>query len=1418
MTSAVRPGGSVFEEVVDAVRQRRSVRVSMLACPASGVLSERCMQAISAACGEGEDGIRELIGGREGAEHFDTFVDFQGHTCVRLRGRGSDTGGLTPSGSDSSGEEAAAAQGAGVARRGPPAAGDDADWHARALCEVYQFVEGLGQRFMSYLGSVARRSLSPTCLSFIKRKWGAGGQKTGLSQFIRGQPEYFSVETSRKGHPVVSAVPGARLPDCPGAEERAAHPTPAPPPRVPRPPAADRPQRGAPFDRARFGEAPAAGAAHGGPPTAHGDADCFAEVLREVCSAVEAQGAVEQGTLVNPTGGLLSARSRNYIRRRWGTVIKTGVAAFLADPACAGLFTIAIRSNGAHYVSLAPGAHAHAPSGASLPRDVHMPAGRGGYMPRDAPTPPWRAHAQQPAAAAPRARDSYRRRQPKRRSWPQPSSHGDKPPVAKLVFKHRLPPHDMPPELHGTAPSEQEAWLRDRAGAPAGPMEPTSGNFVDLFSGLLFLEELQMKKDIKTYDMEDVVMEAHEDRPDLLKIRVPGLAEKRPSVLRGDHIKIMTGAGTVHQGYVFFVDLDSVSVHFAPEMRPSAGTVGHLFHVRFSYNRTPLRKQHEALRLCSALPVLDLLAPPGPQRARARNSIRYHVINEVGDARAVVDQFLAPAAKLFVDCEGESLSRRGALHLLQIGDGNQIFLFDAQTLAPDGMRHSGLAQLLEAEHPKKVMWDCREDADALLAQFGIRLSGVLDLQVLDVMRDVDRAPHRAGPLRIRGLKSLAGSADDSACSGADISQMIARRPLPRLVLEYSARDIDCIMAAADKLGLADLPRATLAELEQASARYCDALRTLRLRRYDFYEKGRAPWAGPYLPEGILHCYPDAAPCLRCRRSVSDTMGELCRVCAAIESARPPPAEHAGLADRVPHRRSNWRQPAELNRRQRAAVEQIGGMQPGQLRIVFGPPGTGKTVTLVSAIQRVLDHPGARVLCACPSNTAADVVAERLSTLFGPDEMYRMYALCHDPKDCPAPLVPHTSPNDKGYTIHDTSKLRSFRIIIATCSASFYLYSLGLPRSHFSHIFVDEAGQGTEPDCIVPISVSPHAAIVLLGDPQQLGPVVRSALAMQCGLGRSMLERLIADPRHRSAITKLTETYRAHEAITKLYSDTFYDAELVPRAPADVAGRFLRWRDLPNRRVPLLFHHVEGVEARDADSPSWYNKEEIGAVKQVLESLLQDGSGVQVRGEDIGVITPYLKQKRKLEKHFHYCQKFRGVCVRTVEGFQGQERPVIIVTTVRSRPENVLHDRKFQLGFVEHARRTNVAISRAQGLLVVVGNMKLLSVDPNWGMIIQRALELGSVRGLPLDIKLETGRVGAIVAPVTLRTSDGDPVRHGHAPVRVGAQSMVQIIGSNASGFRIRTPGGAVGFVPADAVSFSDSAAAEENVDAPWRDW
>eukprot|EP01062_Namystynia_karyoxenos_P074489 TRINITY_DN713_c0_g3_i1.p1 TRINITY_DN713_c0_g3~~TRINITY_DN713_c0_g3_i1.p1 ORF type:complete len:1121 (+),score=344.73 TRINITY_DN713_c0_g3_i1:472-3834(+) len=1118
------------------------------------------------------------------------------------------------------------------------------------------------------------------------------------------------------------------------------------------------------------------------------------------------------GVLGNSKTGLLSEGCHSYIRQNWGTAKKTGIAKFVR--AEKKHFTLVYDEKGYPYVSAASPPSSHAASGDSAPRQKQAP------QQKQAP----RAHVQQVATAWPR-RDAYRYRQ--RRSWPLPCSRGSKPPMVLLPFKYVLPGHDMPSGLRGATPAERDVWLRRRVGAAAeGPVEPTAGNYVALFTGLLFLEELQMKRDIRSYDMNDVVLETHKARPSLLNIQVPGLAEKRPSVLRGDHITVMTDAAPdrVHQGYVHFVNLDSVSVHFAPSMVPCCGTVSlYQHHVRFSYTRTPLRKQHQALHLCNAWPVLELLALPGGRKVRPKGSIKYNVVDSAEVAAEVVGNCLAPAPELFVDCEGESLSRRGTLHLLQIGDGDQIFLFDVQALGRDGVLRSGLAELLEAPYPKKIMWDCREDSDALFHQFGIRLDGVVDLQLLEVMSRTGgeaAVACQSEPLRIRGLKSLMDTAGDSACSGADISLLIAQRPLPGMVLDYAARDIESLSAAARKLGLASLDPRGRINLEQASVRYCSTLCDLPARNFDHYEKSRAPWAGPYLPEGVLECVSSAVPCRRCRRRVAAAEGEPCRACGAIDASRPPPAEHSAGAVCYPSsRRSNWRQPP-LNERQRAAVEKVGAMKRGELRVIFGPPGTGKTVTMVSAVQRVLDAPHARVLCACPSNTAADVIAERLSTLFDETELYRCYAQSRNPRECPAPLERYTTPNmTSGYTIHEVSKLASFRVIVATCNAAFYLYSLGLPRHHFTHIFVDEAGQATEPDCIVPISVSPDAALVLAGDPRQLGPVVRSPLALRHGLGRSTLERLIADARHAPAVTQLTETYRAHEAITALYSDTFYDATLVPRAPADVTARFLGWELLPQPGVPMLFWHVEGEERRDADSPSWYNADEIDVVKKVLESLLHDNA-VRVREEEIGVITPYHKQKKKLEGHFHHFQRFGGVVVRTVEGFQGQERPVIIVTTVRSRPENILHDRQFQLGFVEHPRRTNVAVSRAQGLLVVVGNMKLLAIDPNWNTIIQHARRLGCVTGLPPDVRLETGRVGVITAPGPLRTSAGEEIIAGRGSAQVQAGDTVQVIGSNSTGLRIRMASGAVGYVPAGLVGFSASgdAAAEENVDAPWRDY
>ena len=176
---------------------------------------------------------------------------------------------------------------------------------------------------------------------------------------------------------------------------------------------------------------------------------------------------------------------------------------------------------------------------------------------------------------------------------------------------------------------------------------------------------------------------------------------------------------------------------------------------------------------------------------------------------------------------------------------------------------------------------------------------------------------------------------------------------------------------------------------------------------------------------------------------------------------------------------------------------------------------------------------------------------------------------------------------------------------------------------------------------------------------------------------------------------------------------------------------LGWSQLPNKTSPLLFRHVDGEEARDEDSPSWHNPAEKAEVMNIIYDLLQSKLATP---EDIGVITPYQKQMQKIKSTLHYNttqlkkRDRRNIRVGTAELFQGMERPIIIISTVRSHRRYLLHDHQYLLGFVSSPQRMNVAISRAQSLLVIIGNASLLSVDPLWKQLLQSIDSQGGYQG------------------------------------------------------------------------------------------
>ena len=199
----------------------------------------------------------------------------------------------------------------------------------------------------------------------------------------------------------------------------------------------------------------------------------------------------------------------------------------------------------------------------------------------------------------------------------------------------------------------------------------------------------------------------------------------------------------------------------------------------------------------------------------------------------------------------------------------------------------------------------------------------------------------------------------------------------------------------------------------------------------------------------------------------------------------------------------------------------------------------------------------------------------------------------------------------------------------------------IPESFFTHIFIDECGQAVEPECVIPVAGLLHpekGQLVLAGDPEQLGPVLRSSVAIQHGFQRSLLERLMKSGKGdggvqlRPTVTKLLENYRSHPTILSVPNESFYDDELQPRADKIKREKFCEWGHLPRRGFPIIFHGVMGEEKRESSNPSYFNPEEITQVAKYIDLLRDTRGPCQIQPEDfaknIGVISPYRKQVHK----------------------------------------------------------------------------------------------------------------------------------------------------------------------------------------------
>ncbi|KAG8746581.1 hypothetical protein FRC10_004433 [Ceratobasidium sp. 414] len=511
--------------------------------------------------------------------------------------------------------------------------------------------------------------------------------------------------------------------------------------------------------------------------------------------------------------------------------------------------------------------------------------------------------------------------------------------------------------------------------------------------------------------------------------------------------------------------------------------------------------------------------------------------------------------------------------------------------------------------------------------------------------------------------------------------------------------------------------------------------------------------------------------------------------------------------------------------QLTAVKSIMGLPGGSPPfVIFGPPGTGKTVTAVETmLQLVRTNRNTTILATAPSNSAADLLAQKLleSKQLQPGELFRLNALSRSNGDIPDSILDCSFWHEGSFRFPSVSRLstaaelefnrrrqskqnaikplKDYRIVVATCVTASVPYQLGIPRGHFSWIFVDEAGQACEPEVMIAVKTlgGPDTNIVLSGDPRQLGPVIRSPIALQMGLGLSYLERLMNMPMYNPTtmrgrtVVKLTKNWRNHATILRYPNERFYANELEACAPASTTDSLLSWSELGRAGFPIIFENIAGQDQQEKSSPSWFNPLEASRVKEYA-SMLRDLRRPHITTADIGIITPYNQQVRRIRGILRGSSG-DGIKVGSVEEFQGQERKVIIVSTVRSSANQIEFDLRHTLGFVANDRRFNVTVTRAQALLIIVGDASVLGLDPLWRSFLTYIHEHGGWKGVPIPWQPTTAEA------------------YNDAQRRTGAMGDLASLIERTRTMNLSLGGGG-------AAGEADDVEVEEgNVDRPWRE-
>ena len=454
----------------------------------------------------------------------------------------------------------------------------------------------------------------------------------------------------------------------------------------------------------------------------------------------------------------------------------------------------------------------------------------------------------------------------------------------------------------------------------------------------------------------------------------------------------------------------------------------------------------------------------------------------------------------------------------------------------------------------------------------------------------------------------------------------------------------------------------------------------------------------------------------------------------------------------------------LNPTQERAVNEV--LWAKDVAIVHGPPGTGKTTTLVEAINETLMRESQVLVCA-QSNMAVDWISEKLVDrginvlrIGNPTRVNdKMLGFTYERRFESHPDYPQLwairkairelrknrkKGSENYHQKMDRLKSRAAeielrinaelfgeaRVIACTLVGSAHHLLEGMK---FGTLFIDEAAQALEAACWIPMRRA--SRVILAGDHCQLPPTVKSIAALRAGLGKTLMERIAENKPE--VVTLLKIQYRMNDEIMRFSSDWFYGGK-VESAPQ------IKYRSVLDYDHPITWIDTSNeenqitIEGEDAPEDSVSTSSSVSAANQnsdlnFKEQFVGESFGRINKAEaeltlltlaeyftkigkkrvleeriDVGIISPYRAQVqylKKLIKKYEFFKPYRRlISVNTVDGFQGQERDVILISLVRSNDEG-------QIGFLKDLRRMNVAMTRARMKLIILGNKDTMTKHP-----------------------------------------------------------------------------------------------------------